>query len=325
MVKPAIQYLALCLPARDEAGSLEVLLPELDDVIENLAPLRVSLFVFDDASTDATAQVLERANFTTAELVLLRSRVQVGKAAGLQRAMRSALEAGADGILMLDADGQDDPAFIPEILAALNSGFDLVNARRVNREHPMSKRLSSRAFNATVRAVTGLKVWDINSGMKGFSRRAAEDVAPFLYGELHRVLLVIAVWLGFSVGEVSVVNRARIAGHSKYGFARGWRGLLDLVTIRFLLRYHARPGHFFSGIGAALLLTGLATWAFLFSVGALGAEWARAAQFLLAMLAVSGVLLISIGFLSELMLFLAKTPPIRVVDNIRLPPARGGR
>lgn len=325
MAKPAIKHLALCIPAHDEAGSLEVLLPELDDVIENLAPLRVSLFVFDDASTDATAQVLERASFRTAELFSLRSRVRVGKASGLQLAMRSALEAGADGLLMLDADGQDDPAFIPEILAVLNSGIDLVNARRVNREHPISKRLSSRAFNAAVRSVTGLKVWDINSGMKGFSRRAAEDLAPFLYGELHRVLLVMGVWLGLSVGEVSVVNRPRIAGRSKYGFARGWRGLFDLITIRFLLRYHARPGHFFSGIGAALLSTGLAGSAFSFLAEATGTQWVPMAYVLLASLAVSGVVLISIGFLSELMLFLSRTPPSRVVDTVRMPSPRGGR
>ena len=325
MAKPAIRHFALCIPAHNEAGSLEVLLPELDDVIKNLAPLRVSLFVFDDASTDATAQVLERASFRTAQVFLLRSRVRVGKATGLRLAMQSALEAGADGLLMLDADGQDAPAFIAEILAVLNSGIDLVNARRVNREHSFSKRLSSRAFNATVRSVTGLKVWDINSGMKGFSRRAAENLAPFLYGELHRVLVVVGVWLGLSVGEVSVVNRPRIAGRSKYGSARGWRGLIDLLTIVFLLRYQARPGHFFSGIGAALLSTGLAGSAFSFLAEATGAERLPMVYFVLASLTVSGVALISIGLLSELMLFLSRTPPVRVVDTVRMPSSRGGR
>jgi hypothetical protein len=101
--------------------------------------------------------------------------------------------------------------------------------------------------------------------------------------------------------------------------------LFDLITIRFLFRYHARPGHFFSGIGAALLSTGLAGSAVSFLAQATGAEWVPMAYVLLASLAVSGVVLISIGFLSELMLFLSRTPPIRVVDTVRMPSSRGGR
>jgi glycosyltransferase involved in cell wall biosynthesis len=320
-----IKHLAVLIPARNEAGSLKTLLPELDDALRYSGAQRASVYIFDDASSDGTAEVVKGASLTSAQLFLLQSRVRVGKAFGLQQAMRSALEAGADGLLMMDGDGQDNPAHIREIVAALDSGTDLVNARRLNREHSAGKRLSSRAFNASVRLITGLKVWDINSGMKGFSRRAAEQLAPYLYGELHRVLLVIAVSLGFTVGEVAVTNRPRTAGSSKYGITRGWKGLLDLVTVQFLIRFRSRPGHFFSGVGAVLVFTAFIAWALSFFALATGDEWEPMLYFLLPTLVILGIVLISIGFLSELVLFLSQGPPTQVVDLTRVQTSRRRR
>jgi glycosyltransferase involved in cell wall biosynthesis len=311
------QHLAVCLPARDEAENLRVLLPELDRSLADLGLNRVTVYVFDDGSRDGTAEIVGSTELTNGELILIQSMSPVGKASALGSCMNAALGSGADSIVMMDADGQDDPVFLRAILSGLESGLDVVNGRRTNRAHPYHKRLSSRAFNAAARLVSRRKIWDINSGFKGFSRRGAENLAPYLYGELHRVLIVIAVWLGLPVGETLVSNRARSSGQTKYGFARGWRGLFDLVAAKLVLRYHNRPGHFFGAVGVSLV--GLATviggMGFLLPLGgALQSGYVMGA----IGLAGFGLVLASFGFLAELMLFLSKTPPTKVVTVTRV-------
>lgn len=313
----AIRHLAICLPARDEADSLRTLLPELDGELAKLGVKGFSVFVFDDGSRDGTADVVRSARLSNAEVVLFHSLVRVGKAAGLQCCVSAALEEGAEAIVMMDADGQDNPAGIRDILARLESGLDLVNGRRKNRAHGLGKKISSRAFNAAVRLVSGEQIWDVNSGLKGFSRRGAENLLPYFYGELHRVLVIIAVWLGLSVGEVLVTNRPRFSGRTKYGAARGWRGLFDLVTIQFLRRYHSRPGHFFSGSGLFLAWLGI----LLFGLGFFSAITGGFFSALLwsgAVLVGFGFVFVSFGFLAELMVFLSKAPATMVPTVARV-------
>lgn len=312
MAGATLNHLAVCIPAHDEADSLRSLLPELDGALGALGLRRVSVYVFDDGSRDATADVLKSTLFSNAEVFSIQSRVRVGKAFGLQHCISAALKQGADVFVMMDADGQDDPAYIFDLLRELKSGLDVVNGRRVNRAHPFGKRFSSRAFNAAVRLLAREKIWDINSGLKGFSRRGAESLAPYFYGELHRVIIVIALWLGLSVGEIPVANRPRSAGHSKYGMARGWRGVFDLLTIQFLQRYHSKPGHFFSGVGFSFVVLGaLFLVPSLASAGSGGlfdfSKWGG------IVIVGCGLVFLSFGFLAELMLFLFKNPMTSVV------------
>jgi glycosyltransferase involved in cell wall biosynthesis len=307
MPSSTFQHLAICLPAHCEAESLVSLLPELDASLGNLGVKRVTVFVFDDGSQDGTVEVVRSARMRHAEIFLIQSLVRVGKASGLHDCFTEALASGADAVVMMDADGQDDPAFIRSLLTQLKAGIDVVNGRRTNRAHGIGKRLSSRAFNAAVRLVSRKKVWDVNSGFKGFSRRGAEALIPYLYGELHRVVIVIALRLGLSVGEVPVLNRPRFAGTTKYGLARGWRGLLDLVTIRFLLRYRNRPGHFFSGVGLVLVALG----ALLSGLGFASSVTGGLFGFLVwggVTLGGFGWMFVCFAFVSELMLFLSKAP-----------------
>ena len=130
-------------------------------------------------------------------------------------------------------------------------------------------------------------------------------------------MLVIAVWLGLEVGEVRVDNRQRISGASKYGLARGWRGLFDLVTVQFLRKYHGRPGHFFSGVGSFFVLTGVV----LFLVGIVNLA-AGGDDFFFDVLPWAGIMgiifgamFISFGFLSELTLFLSKNASTVVIRS----------
>jgi glycosyltransferase involved in cell wall biosynthesis len=312
---PTIHHLAVCLPARDEAESLRALLPELDRSLANLGVKQVSVYVFDDGSRDATAEVVGSTRLLNGQLFLIQSRAPTGKAFGLRLCLEAGLESGADAIVMMDADGQDDPAFLVDMLGALRSGFDVVNGRRRNRAHSIRKRVSSRAFNAAVRLSTGYEIWDINSGFKGFSPRAARVLAPYLYGELHRVLIVIAIWLGLSVGEVLVRNRDRFAGQTKYGAARGWRGLFDLASVHFILRYQNRPSHFFGGVGGSTMLLG-------FVAGGLGLLAVLPETYVVTgvVLAGLGFSLVGFGFLADLILFLSKAPASHVTTRTPVEP-----
>jgi glycosyltransferase involved in cell wall biosynthesis len=213
--------------------------------------------VVNDGSTDDTRVVLARLHreFPVCRPVHLRP--NSGKAAALSTGFR--LSRG-DVVVMMDADGQDDPAEIPRMVALLGEQCQFVSGRRVNRQDRFVKRRTSHLYNAATAWATSVPGSDMNSGLKAMSAEFAHSVD--LYGELHRYLPVLATWAGFTVAELDVNHRARLHGSSKYGIARFWRGLFDLVTVKFLTSYHRRPFHLFAGAGviAALIGTGLLAW-----------------------------------------------------------------
>ena len=304
----SILRVAVCLPAHNESASLPSLMDDIEDLAKSWANVALTVIVFDDGSQDGTQEFLESYSGQHFSLLGLRSLARVGKTLGLSYAFAKAKEEGAQYVFMMDADGQDDPQFLPEMLEELRGGADVVNGRRINRQHHWSKRQASRVFNGLVRLITGVDAFDINSGLKGFSREVLDYLDAYLYGELHRVLLVIAVWSGFRVSEVRVTNRPRTAGHTKYGLARGWRGIFDLVTTQFLYRYQSRPGHLFSGIGL-VFLTGSA--AFVAAGSLFISDGVSSLQGWIAIAFVClgfGIVSLGLGFLSELTLFLSRNP-----------------
>jgi glycosyltransferase involved in cell wall biosynthesis len=324
---PVILNVAVCLPARDEKKNLDLLLSELADVLRDPIIGKALVVVFDDASQESLGAAFAARYFDAFELVVIRSSVGVGKAAALHHAFAEALKEDVDAIIMMDADWQDDPTYIPAMLEELKNGHDVVNGRRANRENSASKRASSRAFNAVVRRFARVPYADINSGYKAFSRSGALAILPYLYGELHRVILVVAHWIGLHVSEVRVVNRPRRFGRTKYGVARAWRGLLDMWTVQFLRRYHARPGHFFSGTG--LTMIGAASLILVAGWVSPGIGLSPAGAGLLTDVAFRaifyGAILVSIGFLAELIVFLSKGAPtvaLRYHEPRRFPSRR---
>lgn len=321
-----ILNVAVCLPAKDENENLDLLLAELSVALRNPVIGKAVVVIFDDASSAHVGPQLATRYFDAFELVVLRSSVGIGKSAALHHAMAEALRDDIDAVIMMDADWQDDPQYIPAMLQELISGKDVVNGRRSNRQHPLLKRLSSKAFNAVVRRVTEVSLADVNSGYKAMSRSGAQALMPYLYGEMHRVILVIAIWIGLHVGEVRVVNRPRRFGKSKYGFARAWRGILDMWTVQFLRRYHARPGHFFSGTGIAMIAIASVVLLSGWVLPGLGVDVIDNGVVTdVAFWAIFyGAILVSIGFLAELIVFLSKGAPtvaIRSHEPERFPPA----
>ena len=250
--------LSIVVPFFNEAPSLPTLVEEVGRALEEGPSWE--LILVDDGSTDDYRERLKDLDPALLRRIRLVSfRRNLGKA--------SALAAGfghvsGSIVLTLDADLQDDPAMIPKLLEPLEQGFDMVIGRKAQRQDPLSRRLASWMFNSVARLASGLKLHDINSGFKAMRREVVEGMG--LYGEMHRFLPMLAAWRGFRVTEISVTHRPRVHGTSRYGPARAWRGLFDLLTVTFLTRYHKRPMHLLGGIASILMFFGMAVSFYLF-------------------------------------------------------------
>lgn len=247
--------ISVVIPAYNEADNLAALLPK---VMENLESTGRpwSVLVVDDGSTDDTAGVVSALAAAHPGISVLQHRRNLGKAAALNHGFGQVLDTGAEVVVMMDADGQDDPAELGGLLAALDDA-DLVTGARLLRRDRFVKRTTSKLYNWTTGKLSGAPGRDFNSGFKVMKADVARDTVPLMYGEMHRYLTVIAHQAGHRVTEVPVTHHPRMSGVSKYGPARFWRGFSDLLTVRFLMSYENRPSHLFGGVGALTFLAGV--------------------------------------------------------------------
>lgn len=242
--------LTAVIPVFNEAESLRTLHGELSAVAaRERYDLRI-VFV-DDGSTDASWQRIEELAASDDRVLGIRFRRNFGKAAALSAGFDAA---EAPLIVTLDADLQDDPAEIPCFLAKMDQGFDVVSGWKQTRHDPWHKVIPSRIFNWLVSRMTGVKLHDHNCGLKCYRRDVILEVR--LYGELHRFVPVLAAARGFRVAEVIVNHRPRKFGKSKYGVARFAKGLLDLLTVKFITGFGHRPQHVLGVIGLIAFLFG---------------------------------------------------------------------
>jgi glycosyltransferase involved in cell wall biosynthesis len=295
--------LAVVVPAYNEAENLQELVPRIVESTRELdAGSRV--LVVNDGSTDETVAVMAElsARFDGVSVVsTVRNR---GKAAALKTGFRAVLDAGATTIVMMDADGQDDPKELASLCARIDQGTDLVTGARLVRNDRFVKRHTSRLYNRVTGVLSGAPGKDFNSGFKMMRADVARDVSPMLYGELHRYLTVMAFWLGYRVGEVPVEHHARMHGVSKYGLARFWRGFADLLTVRFLMSYEHRPSHLFSGLGLGSLVFGGGALGYLFVLKVTGHTIGDRPLLMAGVLfALVGIQLIVFGLLAELIVY----------------------
>lgn len=286
---------SVVLPAYNEAENLPVVVAEVIERLE-CEPLKFEVLVVDDGSTDGTRAIAAQLARRNGAVRAVRLRHNVGKSGALQVALR---EATGDRIVLMDADGQDDPAAIPTLLRALDDGLDLVTGRRADRQDRLVKRSTSKLYNAMTARVTGVEGRDFNSGLKAMTRDVADSLE--LYGELHRYIPVLAAWNGFRVGEIDVNHRARLHGESKFRSARFWRGFFDLVTVKFLTTYTGRPFHLFGGLGFSLSAVGAAILGWLMFDKVTGHGIGQRPALLAGVLLVLvGVQLLCVGLLAEL-------------------------
>jgi glycosyltransferase involved in cell wall biosynthesis len=289
------ETVSLLLPAYNEAENLKAVISETAGVLE-AAGFSYTVLVVDDGSTDETADVMAELSAANARVSTIRLRRNAGKSAALRVGLR---HVQGDVVVLMDADGQDDANAIPTMIAHLRSGTDLVTGRRADRQDRFIKKHTSRVYNRATALLTGVPGRDFNSGLKVMRKEVADSLD--MYGELHRYIPVLAHWSGFRVGEVDVVHRPRLAGKSKFGGNRFWRGFFDLLTVNFLVRYNARPFHLFGAIGLVLGLAGggLLTWMLVLKIAGegIGERPALIAGVLLVIVAVQ---ILSVGLLAEL-------------------------
>jgi glycosyltransferase involved in cell wall biosynthesis len=287
--------ISVVVPLYNEEHSLETLYREISDTLEPLGQPFEVVFV-DDGSTDGSLAVLTQLHNDVTNVVVIHLRRNFGKAAALQAGF---LEARGDVVVTIDADLQDDPAEIPQLLAKLDEGFDLVSGWKSRRNDPFSRRILSRIFNRAVALVSGVRLHDVNCGLKAYRAEVLQGMR--LYGELHRFIPILASYRGFRVAEISVNHRPRVHGRSRYGLERYVRGFFDLLSVTFMGRYRHRPLHLFGGLGALLGFAGFLCLAYLtvIKIGGSGIG-ERPLLTLGVLLVVVGIQLVSLGLLSEL-------------------------
>lgn len=248
---PQPGLLTLVVPVFNEQESLAPLVAEIEAAARALPEWRYEVIFVDDGSTDGSwDRVRELAK--DARVRGVRFRRNFGKAAALAAAFATAR---GEIVLTLDADLQDDPAEIPQFLAAIQAGKDVVSGYKQVRHDPWHKVFPSRVFNWLVSAITGVKLRDHNCGFKAYRAAVVRQVR--LYGELHRFVPVLAAERGFKVGELVVNHRPRKFGRSKYGWRRFTRGFLDLISVQFLTGYGHRPQHFLGQLGLLPVAAGV--------------------------------------------------------------------
>ncbi len=250
--------LSVVVPVYSEAESLPALADEIRAALDG-AGLSFEVWLVDDGSDDGSWEVIERLHREDARFAGVRFRRNYGKSAALAAGFRRAT---GRCVATLDADLQDDPAELPEMMSRLDAGADLVSGWKRKRHDPWEKRIPSKFFNRVTRWLSGIPLHDFNSGIKAYRREVVESVR--LYGELHRHIPTLAKWEGYDRIEEQVVNhRPRIHGTTKFGFERYLRGFLDLFTVVFLTRFARRPMVFFGGLGTVGFVSGFLTLVYL--------------------------------------------------------------
>jgi glycosyltransferase involved in cell wall biosynthesis len=287
--------ISVVVPIHNEERSIELLYGELAAALDGVGAEWEAVFV-DDGSTDGSFAALTRLHSAHPNVRVVRLRRNFGKSAALTSGFA---QAHGEVIVTIDGDLQDDPAEIPRLLAKLDEGFDLVSGWKARRRDPWTRRLPSKVFNWVVGHVSGVRLHDMNCGLKAYRAEVARGLR--LHGELHRFVPVLAHQRGYRVAELPVNHRPREHGRSRYGIERYLRGFFDLLTVSFVGRYRHRPLHLFGGLGLAMGLIGFAILVYLTVVKALGhAIGQRPLLTLGVLLVVVGMQFLSLGLISEL-------------------------
>jgi glycosyltransferase involved in cell wall biosynthesis len=280
----------------DERDNVRPLYEGLVGVIDSLG--RPSeIVVVDDGSRDGTGQELRRVAATDRRVKIVELRRNFGQTAALAAGLS---HASGDVIVTMDGDLQNDPADIPAMLAKIDEGFDLVHGwRRDRRDTFINRRLPSWIANRIISGVTGFKIHDLGCTLKAMRREIAEELE--LYGEMHRFIPILAHARGARCAEMVTRHHARRFGRTKYGIRRTLRVLLDLITVRYVLKYFASPMKLFGRIGLwCTLASAAAGVATAIMKSRYGIDMTGNPLFMLSVLsAILGVQFFSLGLLGE--------------------------
>ncbi len=288
--------LTIIVPLYNEEESLNPLTNEIRKVLKNINISYEVIFV-DDGSDDKSLKLIKDICRTDKRFKFLSFRKNYGKSAALQVGFNNAT---GDVVITMDADLQDDPNEIPNLIKKLEDGYDLVSGWKKIRHDPFIKKTSSRFFNFVTRIISGIKIHDFNCGLKAYRKEVTDNIK--VYGELHRYVPVLADWQGFKITEIPVKHHPRRYGKTKFGISRFFKGFIDLITVIFATRYIKRPMHFFGFLGALSFLIGLVVNGYLTVLWIIGEPLSnRPMLFLGMLLIIVGVQFFSVGLLGEML------------------------
>ncbi len=251
--------ISIAIPLYNEAESLPELIEWIDRVL-NENSLEGEIILVDDGSTDESWAVIAELSKKYTKIKALSFARNYGKAAGLQAAFA---EAQGDVVITMDADLQDSPDEIPELVRMIRAdGFDLVSGWKKKRYDPLTKTIPTKLYNWATRKMSGIYLHDFNCGLKAYRKPVVKHVE--LYGDMHRYIPVLAKRMGYTnIGEKVVQHQARKYGHTKYGISRFIKGPLDLITLSFVSKYGKRPMHLFGFYGALMFLIGMGVFLYI--------------------------------------------------------------
>ncbi|MCX6175234.1 MAG: glycosyltransferase [Ignavibacteriales bacterium] len=295
----SFKKISIVVPFLNEEESLRPLYNEIKKTLRGISSDYEIIFV-DDGSSDKSLNMIKELARIDNKIHYFSFRTNYGKSAALQVAFKHVT---GDAVITMDADLQDDPAEIPNLLKKLEEGYDLVSGWKKKRYDPIVKKLSSKFFNYITRLFTKVKIHDFNCGLKAYRKQVVQNIS--VYGELHRYIPVLANWKGFSVAEIIVKHHPRRYGKTKFGISRFFKGFVDLITVIFTTRYIKRPMHLFGFVGFFIALIG-------FGINiVLAYEWFfvnphspianRPIFFLGILLIIVGVQFFAIGLLGEIL------------------------
>ena len=214
----------------------------------------------DDGSRDTSWKIVKELSEKNGYIRGISFRRNYGKSAALYHGFKA-----AEGrvVVTMDADLQDSPEEIPEMYRmVVEEGYDIVSGWKKQRfDNKLTKNIPSKLYNATARWVTGIKLHDMNCGLKAYRNEVVKNIE--VYGEMHRYIPYLAKNAGFEkITEKPVQHQKRKYGVSKFGLERFVNGFLDLISLWFLSRFGKKPMHFFGFTGILMFLTGaiLAIW-----------------------------------------------------------------
>ena len=245
--------ISVVIPLYNEEESLPELYAWIARVMKANGLSYEVIFV-NDGSTDRSWQVIEQLAEQHEQVKGIKFRRNYGKSPALFCGFE---KAQGDVVITMDADLQDSPDEIPELRRMIvEDGYDLVSGYKKKRYDPLSKTLPTKLFNATARAVSGIKnLHDFNCGLKAYRKEVIKNIE--VYGEMHRYIPYLAKNAGFGrIGEKVVQHQARKYGVTKFGLNRFVNGYLDLISLWFLSKFGVQPMHIFGLLGSVMFILG---------------------------------------------------------------------
>lgn len=243
MKKEVCPEISVVVPVLNEQDNIGPLHQQITEALTDKYDYEI-IFI-DDGSSDGSFSVLTRLQKGDNRVRIISFRKNFGQTAALSAGFA---HARGNIIVAIDADLQNDPADIPKMVAKLDEGYDVVSGWRKKRhDNAVTRLLPSKIANRLISCITGVKLHDYGCTLKAYRREVLAETK--LYGEMHRFIPALASWSGAHISEMVVNHRPRTAGATKYGLARTWKVILDLITVKFLLSFSTKPIQLFGGWG----------------------------------------------------------------------------